>query len=311
MTTERPAVILSAAALLTIVAGCEQAKPKPEPAPQTAEAPAKPKPTPPAKLPGLAQAGAATEMAPGVFVWDLNVGSGETVGPDTRTVRVSIEGWTQDGTQYFGSSAGPDELVLPAGGAAAFPGWSEAIDGLRVGGTRKVWAAGPEDSTQWPVENNSPIVLDVSLHAIDTNAQLANPLPGALVGDAAPQGGADGLRFYELHAGEGTGAVAGDELAVTYEAWLGDGTPMASATQEPVRITLDDHIAPGALAGLEGATKGSTRKLIIPAAIGIGFDPLGTLPPGSTVVMDVTVVEVHSASAPTTTDPTTTSAQVP
>lgn len=289
-------IVIAALTLPAIaLTGCQD---KDAPAPKTTAVP-KPAPKPPtdATLPGLATSGAANEMAPGVWIWDLQEGDGSPVGPDSRTVTVSIEGWTQDGTQYFGSTAGPDELVLPAGGAAAFPGWNEAIDGLRIGGTRKVWAAAPEDATGWPVEHDSPVILDITLHAIDANADLANPLPGADVAGAAAQGGAHGLRFYQLAAGEGTPAARGDAVSIRYEAWLGDGTPMASATDEPVTITLDDTIAPGVAAGLEGVSAGGKRKLVIPASIGIGFDPLGTLPPGSTVVMDVDVVDVNRTTA--------------
>jgi peptidylprolyl isomerase len=276
---------------LLFVAGCQK---KEAAKPQAATISPAPTPRPPVSLPGLATTGDATEMAPGVWTWDVQVGEGEAVGPNARTVTVSIEGWTQDGTQYFGSATGPDELVLPATSAAAFPGWAAAIDGLNVGGTRKVWAAKPTGETTWPVDYNSPIVLDITLRSVNANATIGDPLPGADVASAAAQGGADGLRFYDLVTGTGTAAQVGDTITVRYEAWLADGTPMAQSTGDAITITLNDSIAPGIANGLVGTTAGSTRKLIVPAAIGIGFDPLGTLPAGSTVVMDVEVVEVIS-----------------
>jgi len=280
--------------LTTCLIGCgdETSTPKPD----TAKAAPAPKPQPPATLPGLAMTTDATEMAPGVWIWDLQTGDGPAVGSDARTVTVSIEGWTQDGTQYFGSANGPDELVLPATSAAAFPGWAAAIDGLRVGGTRKVWATKPRGETAWPVGENSPIVLDITLRNVNANASVTSPLPGADVAGAAAQGGADGLRFYDLATGAGATAEAGDTITVRYQAWLADGTPMAATADEPITITLDNTIAPGIANGLVGVAAGSTRKLIVPAAIGIGFDPLGTLPAGSTVVMDVEVVDVTSAN---------------
>ena len=102
------APVLIAAATLT---GCQQ---KEAPAPAVAETKPEPKPTPtpPASLPGLAMAGVPTEVAPGVFTWDLTPGNGGTLGADTRTVTVQLNGWTQDGTQYFGGTDGADTLVL-------------------------------------------------------------------------------------------------------------------------------------------------------------------------------------------------------
>ena len=295
MSTRTTLALLTLPALIFV--GCQEKKPTPT-KPDTAKV--APTPRPPATLPGLAMDGDATEMASGVWIWDVQAGDGAAVGSDARTVTVSIEGWTQDGTQYFGSASGPDELVLPATSAAAFPGWAAAIDGLKVGGTRKVWAAKPAGENVWPVDHDSPIILDITLRDVNANAVLADPLPGVDVAGAAPQGGADGLRFYDLTTGTGTGAAHGDTITMRYEAWLADGTPMAQTTDDPITITLDGSIAPGIANGLVGVTPGSSRKLIVPAAIGIGFDPLGMLPAGSTVVMDVDVIKVTSAkSAPT------------
>lgn len=279
------------------LAGCFNEAPPPK-AVEVAPAPA---PTPPATLPGLAMAGDATEVAPGVYIWDVTAGTGAAVGANARTVTVSISSWTEDGTQYFGDSAAADELIFPANSTAAFAGWGEAIDGMRIGGTRKIWAAAPEGATSWPVDGKAPITMDITLNAINANADTASMLPGADVSGAAPQGGADGLRFYDLATGSGIAAAAGDAVAIRYEAWLADGTPFGSATGDPVTITLDNSIAPGIANGLQGLAKGAKRKLIVPASIGIGFDPLGAIPAGSTVVMDVEVVDVTAARPAATT----------
>jgi FKBP-type peptidyl-prolyl cis-trans isomerase len=249
----------------------------------------------------LATTGDATEVAPGVYIWDLMDGTGAAVGANARTVTVSVSSWTEDGTQYFGDSAAADELIFPANSTAAFAGWGEAIDGMRIGGTRKIWAAAPDGATSWPVNGNAPITMDITLNAINANADMTSTLPGADVAGAAPQGGADGLRFYDLAPGNGTAASAGDAVAIRYEAWLADGTPFGSATGDPVTITLDNSIAPGIANGLQGLAKGAKRKLIVPAAIGIGFDPLGSIPAGSTIVMDVEIVDITAARPAATT----------
>jgi FKBP-type peptidyl-prolyl cis-trans isomerase len=115
------------------------------------------------------------------------------------------------------------------------------------------------------------------------------------VSGAAPQGGAEGLRFYDLSAGSGVAAADGDTVSMRYQAWLADGTPLGSAMGDPIVLVLDETTAPGIRSGLQGVTPGAKRKLIVPAAVGIGFDPLGTVPAGSTVVMDIDVVDVRPA----------------
>ena len=291
MTTRIAAVALTASALL--LASCANESPNPK----AAEVKPEPAPTPPAALPGTATTAASTTVAPGVHIWDITPGAGPAIDGLARDVTMSVSGWTQDGTQYFGSATASDELVLGTANTTAFPGWSEALDGMQIGGTRKIWAAPPKDATSWPVEGYSPIVMEVTLHAINS-ATVAGTLPGAATAGAAPQGGPNGLRFYDLTTtGTGTTASAGDTISLRYEAWLADGTPIAAALGEPVTFTLNDTLSPGLAAGIEGLAAGAKRKLVIPASIGTGFSPMGDVPAGSTVIIDIDIVDVTPATA--------------
>ncbi|MCH2137986.1 MAG: FKBP-type peptidyl-prolyl cis-trans isomerase [Phycisphaerales bacterium] len=290
MTTRIAAVALTASALL--LASCANESPNPK----AAEVKPEPAPTPPAALPGTATTAASTTVAPGVHIWDITPGTGPAIDGLARDVTMSVSGWTQDGTQYFGSATASDELVLGTANTTAFPGWSEALDGMQIGGTRKIWAAPPKDATSWPVEGYSPIVMEVTLHAINS-ATVAGTLPGAATAGAAPQGGPNGLRFYDLTTtGTGTTASAGDTISLRYEAWLADGTPIAAALGEPVTFTLNDTLSPGLAAGIEGLAAGAKRKLVIPASIGAGFSPMGDVPAGSTVIIDIDIVDVTPAT---------------
>ena len=65
----------------------------------------------------------------------------------------------------------------------------------------------------------------------------------------------------------------------------------------PVAVTIDEALMPAIAEGLIGMKPGSTRKLIIPPTLGAGFDPLGALPPGTMLILDVEYVKPATASA--------------
>ena len=58
-------------------------------------------------------------------------------------------------------------------------------------------------------------------------------------------------------------------------------------------------VAPGIAQGLTGLSQGGTRKLVVPASIGMGFDPQSPFPTGSTVILDVEVVSVTPTATST------------
>jgi FKBP-type peptidyl-prolyl cis-trans isomerase len=68
---------------------------------------------------------------------DLKQGTGERAR-EGDTVDVHYTGWLKDGTK-FDSSVGKDPLTLTIGGKPrVIRGWTEGLQGMRVGGKRKL-----------------------------------------------------------------------------------------------------------------------------------------------------------------------------
>ena len=292
------ATALIAAASLTACDGGSQEAAKPAP-PETTKAPAPAKPKiDTATLPGAPVTGDGTELGDEVFAWTITAGTGQMLPTEPTTATMKISAWSMIGTQFFGAADGPDELVLPTGDNAAFSGWSTALSDMKVGETRKVWI-GSENRDRWPLEGTPPqaVVMDIELVSIGDEPTLPSPLPGTPIADAASTGSSSGLRWYDLTAGSGAPLASGDTATIRCSGWLADGTPWQATAGMPVTITLDDTVMPALAEGLVGMTPGSARKLIVPPTLGAGFNPLGNLPAGSMLILDIEYVGPTESTA--------------
>jgi FKBP-type peptidyl-prolyl cis-trans isomerase FkpA len=79
----------------------------------------------------------ATTTASGLVIEDLSVGAGEAAAAGQR-VTVHYTGWLADGTKFDSSKDRGDPFVFPLGGRRVIAGWDEGVQGMRVGGVRKL-----------------------------------------------------------------------------------------------------------------------------------------------------------------------------
>lgn len=282
--------ILPAATMIAIASltACEQEPAKPAAA-ETTKVDELSKPViNAATLPGAPATGEGTDLGTDVLAWTITEGTGEVLPIEPTTATMHISAWSMNGQQFFGDEDGPDEMVLPTGDTAAFSGWSTAIGDMKVGETRKVWI-GADHRDRWPLGGDSPqdIVMDIELVSIGDESAPPNPLPGTPVADAPRSGSSSGLRWHDLTAGTGAPLVSGDTAMIRCTGWLADGTPWQATGGMPVKFTLDESAWPALAEGLVGMSPGGSRKLIVPPTLGAGFNPLGELPAGSMLVLDV------------------------
>jgi len=73
----------------------------------------------------------------GLKYTDLVVGEGETAAAG-RTVNVHYTGWLTDGTKFDSSLDRNTPFSFPLGGGRVIRGWDEGVQGMRVGGRRKL-----------------------------------------------------------------------------------------------------------------------------------------------------------------------------
>lgn len=114
-----------------------------------------------------------------------------------------------------------------------------------------------------------------------------------------------GLQVETIKEGTGATPVATDVVKVHYTGKLLDGKTFDSSVDrgEPVTFPLDGVIK-GWTEGLQKMKVGGKAKLVIPADLAYGPEGAGkTIPPNSTLVFDVELIEIVKKDAPPATQP--------
>ena len=99
----------------------------------------------------------------GVYIEDLQVGTGDPVGEGVW-VEVAYTGWLSNGTEFDSGS-----FSFPVGVGQVVPGFDEGVDGMRVGGKRKMIippALGYGDRATGSIPPGSILIFDVEVLAI-------------------------------------------------------------------------------------------------------------------------------------------------
>lgn len=102
-----------------------------------------------------------------------------------------------------------------------------------------------------------------------------------------------GLSYKVEKEGTGAKAVDGDKVKVIYTGKLIDGTVFDTSDGQPVEFS-PNQVIPGFAEGLKMMNKGAKYTLYIPGEIAYGMQgtPDGKIPPMSTLVFEVEVVDI-------------------
>jgi FKBP-type peptidyl-prolyl cis-trans isomerase len=111
----------------------------------------------------------------------------------------------------------------------------------------------------------------------------------------------DGLYFIPKKQGKGPHPQKGDKVSVHYTGYLLNGKKFDSSVDrgKPFEFTLGMHqVIPGWDEGIAMLRKGGSATLIIPSSLGYGTRNMGPIPPFSTLVFDVKLVNFHHPVKP-------------
>lgn len=79
----------------------------------------------------------AHTTASGLIIEELAVGAGD-VAAAGQTVTVHYTGWLTDGRKFDSSKDREDPFEFPLGARHVIAGWDEGVQGMKVGGRRKL-----------------------------------------------------------------------------------------------------------------------------------------------------------------------------
>ena len=106
----------------------------------------------------------------GLVIDDLVEGSG-AVATAGQHVTVHYTGWLTDGTKFDSSKDRGDPFDFPLGARHVIAGWDEGVQGMKVGGTRKLTIPSQlgygARGAGGVIPPNATLVFEVELLAID------------------------------------------------------------------------------------------------------------------------------------------------
>lgn len=102
-----------------------------------------------------------------------------------------------------------------------------------------------------------------------------------------------GLQYRRIKSGNGVKPKATDKVRVHYTGTLIDGTKFDSSVDRgtPAEFPLN-QVIPGWTEGLQLMDVGSKYILYIPHTLGYGTNPTGSIPPGSTLIFEVELLDI-------------------
>ncbi|PAW65710.1 MAG: hypothetical protein B9S34_10075 [Opitutia bacterium Tous-C1TDCM] len=108
-----------------------------------------------------------------------------------------------------------------------------------------------------------------------------------------------GLRYEIVSPGSGPAPKPAETVKVHYTGKLLDGSTFDSSVErkEPAEFQLD-QVIPGWTEGLQKLSKGGKIKLYVPPHLAYGDDGRPGIPPGSTLIFDVELLDIKAAAAP-------------
>lgn len=107
-----------------------------------------------------------------------------------------------------------------------------------------------------------------------------------------------GLHYEIIKAGDGPAPKATETVRVHYTGTLIDGSVFDSSVQrgEPAEFPLDQVIT-GWTEGIQKMNKGGKIKLYVPPQLAYGDDGRPGIPPGSTLIFDVELLDIKATAA--------------
>lgn len=130
-----------------------------------------------------------------------------------------------------------------------------------------------------------------------SNAEAAPNDAQAILDELAETGTVGDLRTIEIVPGTGEGAQNGNTVVVHYTGVLPDGTVFDSSVNrgQPFSFVLGSGLViQGWERGILGMKVGEKRLLVIPPSLGYGTRSAGAIPPNSTLIFEVEMLEIQT-----------------
>jgi len=141
------------------------------------------------------------------------------------------------------------------------------------------------------------LVTAFTLGSAPAGAADPSPAPAASAAPAAEEKSittASGLQYIDTVVGKGASPKKGQTAVVNYTITLGNRQIEKSSPGQPIKFTIGrEQVLKGLEEGVITMKVGGHRKLMVPPNLGYGSEEAGKVPPNSTLIFEVELLEVR------------------
>ena len=241
---------------------------------------------------GASVVGKEITTASGLKYIDEVIGTGSLPTTGDK-VKVHYTGTLEDGKKFDSSRDRNQPFEFTLGVGRVIKGWDEGISTMKPGGKRKLIIPANLGYGERGAGNTIPpgatLHFDVELiEIIEAFIDKDFSLPGREeVTDS-------GLRMIVHKEGDGEKPTAGQTVNVHYTGLLETGSKFDSSHDrgQPFSFPLGQgRVIKGWDEAIALMSKGEKRTLIIPPDLGYGSNPAGRIPPNSTLIFEVELID--------------------
>lgn len=232
-------------------------------------------------------------------------GSGEPI-QNGQLIRVHYKSFLADSamTMFDNSYDRGEPLEFSLGAGQVIPGWERGLLGMKIGEIRKLsipYQLAYGDREIGPIPPRSDLYFEVELISAEPPLEPDNFADSK---KAKWKKLENGVQYWDEKVGAGTQATQGTRIQTHYTGWIASGRKFSSSKDfgKPLTTILGGgRLINGWEVGLDGMMPGTVRWLKISPSMGYGAKSYSTIPPNSTLVFRVEMlnVEVDEALAET------------
>ena len=224
---------------------------------------------------------------------DIKVGDGASPS-DNSLLQLRFASWKPDGTLLRSSDEYMDPITVLTS-AIPQPTIKEGLMGMKAGGRRKLLVTATRPPTTQSSTEPPPVQMIVELDLLDVSEP---PRPTETPEDqyvTTPSG----LKYYDIKVGQGEAPESSSRVKINFTGWLADGTMFDGTITRgrPYELPLKGWFK-GLAEGLLTMKVGGKRKLILPPELGYGERAMPGIPPNSTLIVEVELLELVRPPAP-------------
>ena len=260
-----------------------------------AQQPAETTPAPTSDLPATATAAGAVTTESGLQYIQIEPGDGPSP-QDGEVVALIYRAALEDGTEFDSSYQRGDMLKFALGRDMVIPGLDEGVALMQLGEVALLVIppelAFGETGISGVIPPNATLYFQVELAGIGP----ASPEAPAEVDEADYVTTDSGLKYYDLVSGDGPQPEQGQQVSVRYTGWLTDGTKFDSSIDRGQTFVFplgSGGVIAGWDEGVATMRVGGQRQLVIPPELGYGDHGAGAIPPNSTLVFEIELLDLR------------------